>query len=124
TKAEQLKEVEESRLKQELANARVRVEAAAQQKTAILQKARADAEVIESQNQAEVAGLQKAVQGFNGAQQFAQYHLMARLGPALGEIFASDDGEFARLFSTLLAPPKGGNGTISPRARTSEQNRP
>jgi hypothetical protein len=116
TKAEQLKEVETSRLKQELENAQLRVEAAALQKTAILQKAKAEAEVIQSQNQAEIAGLEKAIQGFRGAQQFAQYHLMARLGPSLGEIFASDDSEFAKLFSSLLTPPP--NAGISPKVGT------
>jgi hypothetical protein len=112
TKAEQLKEVELSRLKQELDNAQVRVEAAALQKTAILQKAKADAEVTQSENQAEVAGLEKAILGFRGPQEFAQYHLMARLGPSLGEIFASDNSDFAKLFSSLLTPP---NGAISPK---------
>jgi regulator of protease activity HflC (stomatin/prohibitin superfamily) len=116
TKAEQLKEVETSRLKQELENAQLRVDAAALQKTAILQKAKAEAEVIQSQNQAEIAGLEKAIQGFRGAQQFAQYHLMARLGPSLGEIFASDDSEFAKLFSSLQTPPP--NAIISPKVGT------
>jgi hypothetical protein len=46
------------------------------------------------------------VQGFTGVQNFAQYHILAKLGPALTDIFASDDGDFAKVLAGYLnAPP-------------------
>ena len=52
-----------------------------------------------------LAGLRKAVQGFTSASQFAQYHVLTKLAPALREVFASDEGEFAKLFSGYMTPP-------------------
>ncbi len=114
TKADQMKEVEESRLKQELENAQLQLDAARQQAKATLQRGKAEAEVIQLRNEAEVAGLRKAVAGFSGVQHFAQYHVLAKLAPALTEIFASDDSDFAKLFTGYMTPGKNG----SPRPTT------
>ncbi|MGH7136309.1 MAG: SPFH domain-containing protein, partial [Pirellulales bacterium] len=103
TRAEQLKEVEESRLKQELLNAQVALEAARDQASATLAKGEAEAKVIDLKNEAEVAGLRTAVQGFTSADYFAQYHILQKLAPALTEIFASDDSDFARLFADYMS---------------------
>jgi hypothetical protein len=105
TRAKQLKEVEEQRLKQDLENAQLRLDAARKEAEAVLAKGKAEAAVINLQNEAEVAGLRKAVQGFNGVQNFAQYHILHKLAPALTEIFASDDSELAKLLTTYLTPP-------------------
>ena len=108
TKATQMLEVEESRLRQDLTNAQVTLDAARQQAEATLAHGRADAAVIQLQNEATVSGLQTAVDGFGSAQQFAQYQILSRLGPAISEIFASDDSEFARLvaeYMTTRQPP-------------------
>lgn len=108
TKATQMLEVEESRLKQDLTNAQVTLDAARQQAEATLAHGRADAAVIQLQNEATVSGLKTAVDGFGSAQQFAQYQILSRLGPAISEIFASDDSEFARLvaeYMTTRQPP-------------------
>jgi hypothetical protein len=107
TKAGQLKEVALSQYKQELENAQLALDAAEKQAEATLAKGKAEAAVINLQNEAEVAGLRKAVQGFASVQTFAQFHLMKKLGPALTEIFASDDSEFGRLFSNYLTQPPG-----------------
>jgi uncharacterized membrane protein YqiK len=105
TKAGQLKEVALSQYQQELENAQLALDAAEKQADATLAKGKAEAAVINLQNEAEVAGLRKAVQGFASVQTFAQFHLMKKLGPALTEIFASDDSEFGRLFSNYLTQP-------------------
>jgi hypothetical protein len=110
TRAEQQKEVEESNLKNELENAQLRLDAARQQANAIMAKGTAEATVIGSQNEAEIAGLRKAIQGFRSVQDFAQYQIMKRLGPALTEIFASDDSEFAKIFSTFMTSRPGTPG--------------
>lgn len=104
TKAEQMVEVEKLKLTQDLANSQVRLDAAKKEAEATLSRGKADAVVINLQNEAEVAGLKKAIQGFANVQNFAQYQMLKKLGPALTEIFASDDGDFARIFADFMAP--------------------
>jgi regulator of protease activity HflC (stomatin/prohibitin superfamily) len=105
TLAEQRKAVEESNLKQQFENARVRLEAAKKQAEAQLATGKAEADVIRLKNEAEVSGLRQAVQGFPTADLYAQYQVLQRLAPALTEIFASDGSDFAKLFSNYLTPP-------------------
>jgi hypothetical protein len=102
TKMDQSKEVEESRLKQDLANATIELEAAKSEAEARLATGKAQADVIGLQNDAEISGLKTAVQGFASIEHFAQYHVLSKLTPALSEIFASDDSEFARLFAAYM----------------------
>jgi hypothetical protein len=61
------------------------------------------------QNEAEISGLKTAVQGFNSVEHFAQFHVLSKVTPALSEIFASDDSEFARLFATYMTQQPGKN---------------
>jgi hypothetical protein len=112
TLAQQNKQVEESKLKQELESAQIRLDAAKARAEGILAKGRADADVINVQNEAEVASLRKAVQGFSSAAQFAQYHILTRLAPSLREIFASDESEFAKIFANLMTPPASPKTTV------------
>jgi hypothetical protein len=102
----QRKEVEEAKLKQDLAAAAILLAAAKKEADAILAQGQADADVIVKQNEAEVAGLKAAVQGFSSAEQYAQYQVLLRLAPNLKEVFASDNGDFAKLFSAYMTPPK------------------
>ncbi len=104
TRANQIKEVAESQLKQELDNAQVALEASKKQAEAQLTTARAEVAVIDSQNTAEVAGLQTAVQGFSSPRHFAQFHVISKLAPTLREIFAADDSDFAKIFSNYMSP--------------------
>jgi regulator of protease activity HflC (stomatin/prohibitin superfamily) len=112
-KSKQRKATEEARLKQELANARLRLDAAKEQAKATTAAGKAEADVIMLQNEAEVSGLRKAVQGFPSADYYAQYQVLTKLAPALSEIFASDTSEFAKLFATYLTPPAK-PGTLPP----------
>lgn len=105
TRADQRKEVESLRLKQDLLNAQLKLDAARKQAEALLAKGKAEAAVIRLQNEAEVAGLRQAVQGFTSVSHFAQYHVLSRLAPALAEVFASDDSDFARLLSNYMTQP-------------------
>ncbi len=104
TKANQMKEVEEAKLKVELKSAEIRLQAARDRAKAILNKGKNEAEVITAQNESEVAGLRTAIGGFPSPEYFANYQMIARIGPALREIFASDNSDFARLFSAYLSP--------------------
>ncbi len=105
TEARQKLETEESRLKQELENAAKRRDAAKNDARKILADAEADAKVIELKNKAEVAGLKTAIEGFPSPDAYAQYQMIAKLAPALADVFASDGGDFAKLFTQYLTPP-------------------
>jgi regulator of protease activity HflC (stomatin/prohibitin superfamily) len=121
-KSRQRKATEEARLKQELANAQLRLDAAKEQAKSIVAAGKAEADVIMLQNEAEVSGLRKAVQGFPSADHYAQYHVLNKLAPALGEIFASDTSEFAKLFAAYLTPPaaKPGPAPVPVRAAAAD----
>ncbi len=131
-KSDQLKEVATSRLQQELANAQLQLDAARKQAEATLAKGQAEAAVILLQNEAEVSGLAKAVSGFDSVQNFAQFHVLSKLSPALTEIFASDDSDFARIFAAYMTPaPSKGSSVIpaqgagaSPATTASDGNNP
>ncbi len=122
TTAQQRKEVEEAKLKQDLENAQVRLEAARSKAKEVLAHAKAEAEVTNLTNEAEVAGLRKAVLGFPSPEHFAQYHVLQKLAPALAEIFASDESEFARLFAAYMTPPQGKPTVTASTAPTKPAN--
>ena len=105
TKADQLKQVAESQLKQELENAQLKLDASRKQAEATLARGKAEADVITLENQAEISSLRKSMQGFAGVQAFAQYQLLQKIAPNLREVFASDDSEFSKLFSHYMTPP-------------------
>jgi hypothetical protein len=117
--AEQKLEVEQKKLDQDLKNAETNLKAAKEQAEAVLAQAEADAEVITKENEAKVAGLRTAVEGFNSADQFAQYQMLTRLAPALKEIFASDTSDFAKLFANYMTqtpaktPPTRAAGPVA-----------
>ncbi len=120
TLSQQNKQVEESKLKQELESAQIRLDAAKSRAEGVVAKGKAEAAVIDLQNEAEVAGLKRAIQGFGSAMNFAQYHVLSRIAPSLREIFASDEGEFAKLFASYMAQlpaaPKSGTPAVTERA--------
>jgi hypothetical protein len=91
--------------KQNLISAQLQLDASQKQAEAALSRGKAEATVIQKQNEAEVAGLKQAVSGFPSPQHFAQYQLFTKLGPALHEVFSSDDGDFAKLFSGIFSVP-------------------
>jgi hypothetical protein len=107
TQAAQKKEVTKLQLENDLKSAELKLEAAREQAKATLAKGKVDADVIILKNEAEVAGLRKAVESFASVQNYAQYQVMSKIAPALSEIFASDESEFAKLFAGYLTPLTG-----------------
>ena len=107
TEAEQLVDVEKLKLTAMVTVATSQLEAAREQAKAVKARAEAEAAVITAQNEAEVAALRTSVEGFGSPELFARHAVLKRLAPSLGEIFASDESEFGRLFSTLLVPTTG-----------------
>jgi hypothetical protein len=106
TKAEQLKEVEEAKLKIELKAAEIRLKAAHDRAEAMLNEGKNQAQVINADNESEVAGLRTAIQGFPSADAYAQFRVISKMAPALSEIFASDNSDFAKLFARYVTPGK------------------
>ncbi len=115
TKADQMLEVETLRLKQELDNAQLQLDAGQESgRRDFGQRQSGSGRDQPLTNAAEVSGLRKAVEGFSGAQAFAQYHVVSRLAPALTEIFASDASDFAKLFSGYMTAPASGHSPKGP----------
>jgi regulator of protease activity HflC (stomatin/prohibitin superfamily) len=121
TLAKQQKEVEKARLENDLKAAETRMEAAREQAKAIVTRGKAEAAIVNAQNEAEVSGLRTAIAGFPSADQFAQYHVMTKMSPALSEIFASDTSEFAKLFALYMTPKK--NGTPPRKIRSEAEDK-
>ena len=115
TQAQQSIDVEKQKLEALVTVAESQLEAAREQAKATRSKAEAEAAVITARNEAEVAALRTSVEGFGSPGLFAQSAVLTRVAPALGEIFASDESEFGRLFSSLLVPPPGQPAPIIPR---------
>lgn len=120
TKAKQALEVEEAKLKTELQAAQAVLEAARSQADATLTLGKAAADVILAENNAEIAGLKTAIEGFPSPGAYAQFQVVSRLSPALSEIFASDSGEFARLFSGYMSLPRNGSVLAPPTPMESD----
>ncbi len=120
TKSMQDKAVAEAQLKNELKSAQARLEGAHEQARLAVIKGKGEAAITMAENEAEISGLKTAIGGFPSADQFAQYHVLTKLAPALSEIFASDTSEFARVFSTYMTPGKkvGISALPAPRGET------
>jgi hypothetical protein len=104
TQAAQKKEVAKLQLENDLKIAQLKLDAARKTAEATLATGTADAKKITLTNEAEVAGLRRAVESFSSVQNYAQYQLMSKIGPALTEIFASDESDFAKLIAGYLTP--------------------
>jgi SPFH domain / Band 7 family len=115
---------QEAKLKQDLENAQLGLEAAQSDAKATLSRGRVEADLISKKNEAEVSGLKTAIQGFPTAEHYAQYQMNAKLAPALTEIFASDNSDFAKLFAAYMTPPKKGAEVNTPLPGTGNAGPP
>lgn len=93
---------QKAELEAKLQSAQTLLDGSRKKAEAILTAGKADAAVQVAENEAAVAGLRTAIEGFGSVEAFAQYHVLLKVSPVLSEIFASDDGEFARIFSGYL----------------------
>jgi hypothetical protein len=106
----------ESKLRAELASAEALLEGAKRRAEAIRTAGKAEAAVAMADNEATVAGLRTAIDGFGSPAAYARYQVLQKLAPALTEVFASDQGEFATFFSKYMVPPDAGEGGAATRA--------
>ena len=113
--AEQKLANEKLRMENDLASAKVRLEAAKNEAKSIRFTGEAEAKLITQENEAKVAGLRQAILGFSSVQVFAQFNILSKIAPALTEIFASDDSEFAKIIAThMMQAPSNGKSTGGP----------
>ncbi len=105
---------EKAKLQAELDSAQALLEGSKKRAEAILTTGKAEAAIAVAENEAAVAGLRTAVDGFGGTDAFARYHVLLKLSPVLSEIFASDDSEFAKLFSLYMSPNTRGVAAAPP----------
>ena len=108
TEALQKQQVAVTGAKQRQGVAEFKLQATADQVAAILARGKADADVVNFQNQAEAAGWQRSVAAFDGnGMQFAQYVLFEKLSTAYRQIMINTaDSPLMKIFDTTPAPIK------------------
>jgi regulator of protease activity HflC (stomatin/prohibitin superfamily) len=104
--AEQNRDVAVTKAQQELAVAKLQLQAAQQQADAIVAQGKAEAAVILLQKQAEAEPLRQQVAAFGDGNAFAQYFFYQKLAPSVKSILTSTDGPFGELFKQLTTPVK------------------
>jgi regulator of protease activity HflC (stomatin/prohibitin superfamily) len=90
---------------QNLAVAKLKLEAAQKEADALVAKGEADAAVVLLTRQAEAEPLRQQVAAFGDGQAFAQYFFYQRLAPSIKTILATTDGPFADIFRQFAANP-------------------
>ena len=120
--AEQNREVAVTKAEQELAVAKLQLQASQQQADAILAKGKADAAVILLQKQAEAEPLRQQVAAFGDGNAFAQYFFYQKLSPSIKTILTNTDGPFADLFRQFATPPKAPGSNSQPKQLTGVNN--
>jgi hypothetical protein len=99
TKAEQDQSVAKTLAEQKLTVAQTHLEAAKDKAAAINSKAKADADVIQFNNKAEVAGISARVSAFDGdGAALARNILLGKLAPSFRTILSNSEGPLMDLF--------------------------
>lgn len=106
-KAEQESDVAVTKAQQELAVAKLQLQAAQQQADAQIAKGKAEAAVTLLQKQAEAEPLRQQVAAFGDGDAYAQYFFYLKLAPSVKSILTNTDGPFADLFKQFAQPARG-----------------
>ncbi|MEP0846314.1 MAG: hypothetical protein HRF50_05765 [Phycisphaerae bacterium] len=104
TEAEQHKAVALTEANKRLEVAKLNLQAANETAAALLERGKADAEVVRLNYEAEARPLRDAVAAFGSGELYAQYFFYQKLGPALKSVLATTEGPFADIFRSLSAP--------------------
>lgn len=104
TEALREQEVAVTQANQELAVAKLKLEAAQDEAAAIEARGKAEADVIRFENEAEAAGWVKAVSAFNGeGDSYAQYVLFQKLAPSYRQLMANTaDSPIMKIFEMFV----------------------
>lgn len=108
TEALREQEIALTKASQELAVAKLKLEAAKDEAAAILSKGQGEAEVIRLDNAAEAAGWKRSVEAFgNNGAQYAQYVLYQKLSAAYRTIMVNTaDSPIMKIFESFQEPVK------------------
>lgn len=104
-RAEQMREVALTHAQQELAVAKLKLEAAQKVADALISRGKAEAAVVLLKRQAEAEPLRQQVQAFGDGDTFARYFFYQKIAPSMKTILSNTDGPFAELFKQFSAPP-------------------
>jgi regulator of protease activity HflC (stomatin/prohibitin superfamily) len=112
-KAEQVRDVAVTKSNQELAVAKLRLEAAQKEGDALLARGKAEAAVILLNKEAEAKPLAQQVQAFGDGQAYAQYFFYQKMAGSVKTVLTNTDGPFGEMFKQFMqpAPARGGGGS-------------
>jgi regulator of protease activity HflC (stomatin/prohibitin superfamily) len=96
--AEQKRDVAVTRARQDLAVAKLELEAAQKQADALVARGTAEANVILLKKQAEAEPLRQQIAAFGNGDEYARYFFYQQVAPSLKSILADTNGPFADLF--------------------------
>ena len=107
--AEQRKVVAITNAKQALEVAKLGLQAAEKQASAIRSRGQAEANVVLFQYKAKAEPLAQAVAAFGDGATYAQQFFLQRLAPAITSILSNTDGPFAEIFKQIQSFPRPSN---------------
>jgi regulator of protease activity HflC (stomatin/prohibitin superfamily) len=103
-KAEQARDVAVTKANQELEVARLRLEAAKNEASAVLARGQAEAAVILLNKEAQAKPLAQQVSAFGDGTAYAQYFFNQKLAGSVKTILTNTDGPMGELFKQFLTP--------------------
>jgi regulator of protease activity HflC (stomatin/prohibitin superfamily) len=103
--AERARDVALKRAQQDLAVAKLRLEASQKQADAVVAKGQAEANVILLQKQAEAEPLRQQVAAFGGGDAYARYFFYQQVAPSIKSILSNTEGPFADMFKQFTDQP-------------------
>ena len=132
TKAEERQSVAVTLAEQKLKVAQTQLEATKDKASAILARAKAEADVVKFDNAAEAAGLAAQVSAFDGdGAAMARNMLLAKLAPSFRTILGNSEGPLMELFSQftrgtekMRLQPKGGQSSVRNDDHAASRTRP
>jgi regulator of protease activity HflC (stomatin/prohibitin superfamily) len=116
-KAEQARDVAVTKANQELAVAKLRLEAAQKEADALLERGRAQAAVVLLNKEAEAKPLADQVRAFGDGNAYAQFFFYQKMAGSVKSVLTNTDGPFGDVFKQFGQPttapsrPRVGNGT-------------
>lgn len=122
TEAQQKQQVAVTLANQELAVAKLKLEAAKDEAAAIESRGEAAAKVVQFSNEAEAAGWKQSVAAFDGdGIKFARYVLYQKIAPAYKSIMANTaDSPIMDIFRSFAVPPE----IAAPNTKPAQGNKP
>lgn len=103
-KAEQNSEVALTKAQQDLAVAKLKLEAAQKQADALVSRGKADADVILLKKAAEAEPLRQQIAAFGDGDAYARYFFYQKVAPSMKSILTTTDGPFADVFKQFSSP--------------------